>query len=591
MILDSEAAFKGAQVKYIRSHLNDDAFVQLAPNETVTSVFDVADSHDLSDGDHTAVSNGALEYTTLTDKEKFNTFHYRSNKISFTASDNANRLQTRSTIDCSNDEYNSAVKAAISRAGEMATAGAADARKGASASFKKFFFTESQDALDEVAGRLEAIASEATSTGTMAYYCAPRSQDDCTGNIAAMTYPSDNIVVNCDLYYETEASSDTCGYLDQGGIALHEFTHATGIYSPGTEDIAYGYEEVQSLGTNSALNNADSYAYYGAAIYLQCAADDSTPSGTPISGGGSTTVPVAPTASSTYPPSPTTGFGNGGGWPWGQDGGYDSGYDSGYDGLNRNAGSGSTPTGGSGGGFGGLFPSGFPGGGSGSGGSGSGFGGLFPSGIPGAGSGGGFGDIPGAGSGSGSESGSGGSGFGDLPIPSGIPGSGAESGSGGGFGGLPIPSGFPGAGSGSGTGSGGGFGGIPGTGSGSGSESGSGGSGFGGLPIPSGIPGAGSGGSGGGFGDLPTPSGFPGSGSGSGSGGGFGGFPIPSGIPGSGSGSGGSGSGGGFGSPPIPSGFPGAGSGSGSGGGFGGLPIPSGIPGAGSGSGGSGFSG
>ncbi|OJJ64728.1 hypothetical protein ASPSYDRAFT_138625, partial [Aspergillus sydowii CBS 593.65] len=267
---DIEAVFKGAQVKYIRSHLNDDAFVQLAPNETVTSVFDVADSHDLSDGDHTAVSNGALEYTTLTDKEKFNTFHYKSNKISFTASDNANRLRARSTIDCSDNEYNSAVKAAISRAGEMAKAGAADARKGASANFKKFFFTESQDALDEVAGRLEAIASEATSTGKMTYYCAPRSRDDCTGNIAAMTYPSDNIVVNCDLYYETEASSDTCGYLDQGGIALHEFTHATGIYSPGTEDIAYGYEEVQSLDTDRALNNADSYAYYGAAIYLQC---------------------------------------------------------------------------------------------------------------------------------------------------------------------------------------------------------------------------------------------------------------------------------------------------------------------------------
>ncbi|KAL2813518.1 Deuterolysin metalloprotease family-domain-containing protein [Aspergillus granulosus] len=325
---DAEADFTGAYVGYHLSHLTDEAFVQISPNQTVTSVFDIDTFYTLSAGqEYTAVANGVLEYTTLTNKKKFHTFVYESNNITFTAPAEVKRLKARTTLDCSNDEYNEKVQNAISRAAKMATAGAADARNGASDNFQKFFFTTDQDALDEVAGRLEAIAEEATTTGVMTYYCAPRSQDDCSGNVAAMTYPSENIIVNCDLYYDTEASSNWCGYLDQGGIALHEYTHASGVYSPGTEDVVYGYDSVQTLDTTSALNNADSYAYYAAAVYLQCAADDSTAEGTPldIGAGGSSTATATATETavptSDLLPSPTSS----GEWPCGQTGGSESG--------------------------------------------------------------------------------------------------------------------------------------------------------------------------------------------------------------------------------------------------------------------------
>ncbi|KAL4737181.1 Deuterolysin metalloprotease family-domain-containing protein [Aspergillus similis] len=345
----AQLQFSGVHVHYVLTHLNDAAFIKLSPNHTVESVFDIASMYTLSAGqDYTATANGALEYTTLTDTDTFSTYNYRSNQISFTAPSSHNNLKARTTVECSNSDYNTKIHNAIERAAKMAAAGAADARNGASDNFKKFFFTTDQDALDEVAERLEAIATETTTTGSSYYYCEPRDQSDsqyCDGNVAAFTVVQDNTIVTCDLYYDTLEASNSCSYLDQGGIVLHEYTHASQIYSPGTEDIVYGYENVQSLqDTEKALNNADSYAYYAAAIYLQCAADGSIAEGTPLnielnstltSSGSSSSSPGSTSAvavpASTETPStgsstgPGSGFGSGfgsegssGSWPWGQ---------------------------------------------------------------------------------------------------------------------------------------------------------------------------------------------------------------------------------------------------------------------------------
>ncbi|KAL4960372.1 Deuterolysin metalloprotease family-domain-containing protein [Aspergillus stella-maris] len=279
---DEESTFTGVRVEYIVSHLTSDGFVQIEPDQSVASVFDVAEIYALTPGqEYTAVAKGALEYTTLDNEKKFLTFPYTSNNISFTApTDVTNRLEDRSSLQCS-DEYNSIVQEAISRAAKMATAGAQDARSGqASALFQKFFKSTSQDDLDTVAGRLEAIAKEATTTGQLTYYCEPTSEDYCSANVAAMMYPSLNRVVNCPGYYSSTKVSDYCGYLDQAGITLHEYAHATALYAPGTEDIAYGIDSVLEIDTADSLNNADNFAYYASAVFLQCAADDSIEIGT-----------------------------------------------------------------------------------------------------------------------------------------------------------------------------------------------------------------------------------------------------------------------------------------------------------------------
>ncbi|KAL4997977.1 Deuterolysin metalloprotease family-domain-containing protein [Aspergillus recurvatus] len=345
---ESDPKFTGVRVEYILSHLTADGFVQLSPNQTVGSVFDLADLYELSPGqEYTAVAKGLLQYTTLANEKKFLTFSYKSNNISFTApTDTTSRLEDRSTLVCS-DEYNQIVQDAISRAAEMATAAAADARTG-SALFQKYFKSTSQDDMEEVAGRLDAIAKEATTTGQLKYYCEPTAEDYCAGNVAAMMYPTLNRVVNCPGYYASTKVSDYCGYLDQAAITLHEYAHADALYSPGTEDIAYGYESVLSLDTEDSKNNADNFAYYASSVFLQCDADEEpgeigTELDVDIGSGGvdgsSTQTPTTtaeptnnpPATEPTYTPEPTstgtsgTGTGTGWTWPWGQGWGQNGG--------------------------------------------------------------------------------------------------------------------------------------------------------------------------------------------------------------------------------------------------------------------------
>ncbi|KAI9037155.1 uncharacterized protein KD926_000803 [Aspergillus affinis] len=282
--------FNGAEVTYINTHLTPDGFVHLAPNQTIESIFDIANSHDLSPGaKYSAIADGTLEYTRSSNPKKFSMTPYKSNKISFEAPETIKKdLTTRSTLaDCSG-EYNTLVKKALERAAKMATAGAMDARNGTSSLFEKFFKSTSQSDRTEVADRLDAIAKEATTKGVLTYYCQPSAQDSCGANIAAVTYPTEDRVVNCQGYYESTEVSDTCNYLDQAAISLHEFSHATSVYDPGTEDVAYGYDSVLQLNTKQAKNNADSFAYYASAVFLNCDGSDdgTTTPGTGSSGSG-----------------------------------------------------------------------------------------------------------------------------------------------------------------------------------------------------------------------------------------------------------------------------------------------------------------
>jgi len=56
--------------------------------------------------------------------------------------------------------------------------------------------------------------------------------------------------------------TSTCHAQDQATTTLHEFTHAPGVYSPGTQDNGYGYSAATALSASRALLNADSYALY-----------------------------------------------------------------------------------------------------------------------------------------------------------------------------------------------------------------------------------------------------------------------------------------------------------------------------------------
>ncbi|KAE8153546.1 Deuterolysin metalloprotease family-domain-containing protein [Aspergillus avenaceus] len=273
--------FTGAEVDYVNTHLSPEAFVHLAPNQTIDSVFDIADSHGLSPGKvYSAIADGMLEYTKSDNPKKFFFVPYKSNAIEFDAPENAdNRLVTRATLTGCTGEYNKLMQDNLARVAEMANKAAADARNGTSAHFKKFFMSDSQADRKEVAERLEAIAKEATTKGTLTYYCQASAQDSCGGNVAAITYPTENRVVNCQGYYDSQQVVNQCGYLDQASISLHEFSHATSVYAPGTDDVVYGIDGVLQLNTEQAKNNADSFAFYANSVFNNCNGDGSQSGG------------------------------------------------------------------------------------------------------------------------------------------------------------------------------------------------------------------------------------------------------------------------------------------------------------------------
>ena len=85
----------------------------------------------------------------------------------------------------------------------------------------------------------------------------------------AYTLPSKNYIVNCPLFFsDLPALTSECHEQDQASTTLHEMAHAPGVFSPGTEDLGYGYQAATALSASQALDNADSYALFSNGTYF-----------------------------------------------------------------------------------------------------------------------------------------------------------------------------------------------------------------------------------------------------------------------------------------------------------------------------------
>ena len=167
------------------------------------------------------------------------------------------------TAQCSGSK-GSALNQALKNSAMLANKAADAATSGSASKFQEYFKTTNSGTRQTVAARLRAVAKESSSSssGATTYYCSD-AYGYCSSNVLAYTLPAYNIIANCDIYYSyLPPLSGTCHAQDQATTTLHEFTHAPGVYSPGTEDYGYGYQAATSLSANQALNNADSYALY-----------------------------------------------------------------------------------------------------------------------------------------------------------------------------------------------------------------------------------------------------------------------------------------------------------------------------------------
>ncbi|KAL4767921.1 hypothetical protein BDW60DRAFT_226106 [Aspergillus nidulans var. acristatus] len=189
----------------------------------------------------------------------------------------ASPLDTRATLENCNDEGVQAINNALAQAAKMAHAGASLIRSRSDYSynlFQSFFKTNDAQARNRVAGVLDKIATEATNgkQGVVTYYCTPEGIECVDSHSFTMTAYGDTDgtygrVRTCPAYFtDFPAWSNICSVLDQATSSLHELAHTKGIFGAET----YGYDAVHSLSSASALENAESYAFFCKSAFLNC---------------------------------------------------------------------------------------------------------------------------------------------------------------------------------------------------------------------------------------------------------------------------------------------------------------------------------
>ncbi|KAF7717780.1 Penicillolysin [Penicillium ucsense] len=276
---NQEVTFEGILRRFKTHDLTSESLTTLAAGQTLEDEFDIASTADLSNGGAVTLrSSGSVPLVHEGTVSGYIPYHSNELKIEVDGGKAAQvekavkTLSKRTRETCSSSSRQSALNRALSNAAQLATAAANAAQSGSASKFQEYFKTTSSSVRSTVAARLRAVAREASSasSGATTYYCTD-TLGYCETNVLAYTLPSQNIVANCDIYYSyLPALANTCHAQDQATTTLHEFTHAPGVYSPGTQDNGYGYAAATSLSSSGAVNNADSYALYANAIYLGC---------------------------------------------------------------------------------------------------------------------------------------------------------------------------------------------------------------------------------------------------------------------------------------------------------------------------------
>ncbi|KAG2421254.1 24 kDa metalloproteinase precursor [Aspergillus terreus] len=275
----TELPFQGIKQRFRTEGLTEDALTVLAPGESIEDEFDIAATSDLSEGGSITISTDGF-VPIATGNKITGSVPYSSNELSIevdaaqaaSVASAVKPLDKRTKVASCSGTRSSALSTALKNTVSLANAAASAAQSGSSSRFQEYFKTTSSSVRSTVAARFRAVASEASSTssGSTTYYCTD-TYGYCSSNVLAYTLPAYNIIANCDIYYTyLSALTRTCHAQDQATTTLHEFTHAPGVYSPGTDDLGYGYDAATALSSSQALNNADTYALFANAVNLNC---------------------------------------------------------------------------------------------------------------------------------------------------------------------------------------------------------------------------------------------------------------------------------------------------------------------------------
>ncbi|KAH6683005.1 putative neutral protease 2 like protein [Halenospora varia] len=277
-------AFTGVYrtVKY--TELTADSFKLLEAGSTFTTTINAAAVHDFKTGTYSVSAEGAMPFAIGSSTElSGSAVSFKSNTLTLAVDEAAaaavpNAIPKMSVTErtvlqsgCSTSQRAATTKG-LSNCASLANAAATAATSGSATKFSEYFKTTSTSVRTTVANRLKAVASQCSSitSGSTKYYCTDV-YGYCDSNTLAYTIPSTNEIVNCPISFTLiPALTSTCHAQDLATTTLHEMTHAPAVYSPGTDDNAYGYSASIALSSARAVLNADSYALYANAIYVGC---------------------------------------------------------------------------------------------------------------------------------------------------------------------------------------------------------------------------------------------------------------------------------------------------------------------------------
>ena len=133
----------------------------------------------------------------------------------------------------------------------------------------EYFNTNASSARTTVSARYKAVAAECSAAGgsKTSVSCGDGGKY-CSRSYVAYTLDRRNAlssIVYCDYYFTTAPALPAgCWRNSRATTTLHENTHVSAVYKPGTDDIAYEKSAIKALSASQTVINAECYEQYSA---------------------------------------------------------------------------------------------------------------------------------------------------------------------------------------------------------------------------------------------------------------------------------------------------------------------------------------
>ncbi|KAG7120750.1 Neutral protease 2 like protein [Verticillium longisporum] len=280
-----KAAFQGIVASVDFDALAPENYEVLRPGSAIVKKIDAAALYGLSAGTYEFSATG--HFAAQPDSASLPTVSeaYKSNTLTVTV-DEATALLSRvvpaplqhrallQEDSCKNTTQRQFMLDALANCKPLAEAGAAEARDVTSLRFVEYFRSNASESRQLVAGRLDAVAKECSTSdsGGVRVYCTePFDWTECSTPLVGYTWPLNNWIIMCPMFFDTRPPMpQECHKQDHTTTMIHEMTHNPAVYEVATQDAAYSYPNITQLDPDMALYNADTYSLFANAIYLDC---------------------------------------------------------------------------------------------------------------------------------------------------------------------------------------------------------------------------------------------------------------------------------------------------------------------------------